>query len=247
MKKPTVIRPFIVFNDEYENTRMNREGVSNAYGIMEEVMFQQENLNFDRKKSKVIRNGNRAEVIKEFRSFVGSIDAESEILLFYYCGHGCIDYATKKLYLAMHDSDFAHIADNAISAENIGSIIKENKIRFFVIVFDCCHADMFSMGLGEVDVTSIVMDEHKELQGGVFIPSASSSELRNTHKIDGKEYAVFSYYFFTGLKEGFSDKSRRVSCEVLYQYVKDQLNKMGIEIPSVTQKGELYKLPIWKN
>ena len=248
MKKPTLIRPFIVFNAEYENAEMNREGISNAYDLMKEVMFQPENLYFDGKpKSIVIKDGDRSDVIKQFRKFLDSIDVESEILLFYYCGHGCIDYSAKKLYLAMHDSDFAHIADNAIAAEAIEKMIKENQVKYYAVIFDCCHADMFSMGAGKAEISSISLEEYKELQGGVFIPSSDASEVRKTYEIEGKEYAAFSYYFFMALKEGFPDAFRKVSFENLYLYVKTQLEKHNLILPPVTQKGELYKLPIWKN
>ena len=129
--KRLVIRPFMVFNGEYEDMKMNRDGVINTSKLMEETLFHTNNLHYDKNKAVVINNGRRTDVFRKLRQFAGSIDVENEMLLFYFCGHGCPDYVNNKLYLAMKDTDFDYVSDNGIAADAINEIIANYHIKYY--------------------------------------------------------------------------------------------------------------------
>ena len=126
--KRLIIRPFMVFNGEYEDTIRNREGVINTSKLMEKILFDSEYLHYDRNRAVIINNGRRTDVFKQLRTFAEDIDLETEMLLFYFCGHGCPDYTSNKLYLAMKDTDFDYASDNGIAAETINEIIESMKV-----------------------------------------------------------------------------------------------------------------------
>ncbi len=242
------IRPFMIFNGKYENSSMDREGVHNTKELMEETFFDEKYLNLDRNKSKVIENGNRAGVLKNFREFAEKIDNDSEVLLFYYGGHGCADYMERKLYLAMHDTDFDHVSDNAIATENISKIIREYHICYYAIILDCCHAGMhYSMDGSTEKLYHIDLGNYDESKGSLFIPTSEEAKTIETKEIDGKHYLLFSYYFFNMLKEGILNERRRISFAEIYSSVKKKFQKKGIQLPVPETKGDLYQVGLWEN
>lgn len=245
--KRLAIRPFMVFNGEYEDTKMNRDGVVNTSKLMEETLFHANNLHYDKKKAVVINNGRRTDVFRKLRQFAESIDLENEMLLFYFCGHGCPDYVNNKLYLAMKDTDFNYVSDNGIAADAINEIIANYHIKYYAIILDCCHAGMHSMGSQDKPVCSISINDYSESKGAFFIPTIEASGSFQTVDIDGKQYSPFSYYFFKTLQDGIANEFKRISFKEIYNTVKEFLKAKHIDLPVVDQKGELYNVAIWEN
>lgn len=242
-----MIRPFLVFNGEYEDEKMNRIGVLNTYELMEETLFENNFLHFHRDKSEIIKNGIRSEVLKKLRSFASNINPETELLLFYFCGHGCPDYSSKKLYLAMKDTDFNYVTDNSIAADKINEIIADNHIRYYAIVLDCCHSGMHSLGSEEKINYTISLGSYSESKGAFFIPTIEPSQIVQTEEINGKMYAPFSFFFFKTLQEGIANEFKRLSLKEIYSQVKSNLKKYNYNLPVVEQKGELFNVQIWEN
>lgn len=245
--KRLMIRPFMVFNGKYEDTKMNRDGVINTTKLMEETLFGDEHLRYDRSKAVVIRDGRRADVFKQLRAFAMSIDLETEMLFFYFCGHGCPDYQTQKLYLAMNDTDFDFVADNGIEADSINKIIAEYHIPYYAIVLDCCHAGMHSLGSEETSVYSISMTDYADLKGAFFIPTVEASSRFQTESINGQQYSPFSYYFFKILQEGIENEFKRISFREIYSKIKVIFEKKHMSLPVVEKKGDLFDVAIWEN
>lgn len=246
--KKLMIRPFMIFNGEYDDISMNREGVLNTQDLMENTFFSKDKLGFDKEKSEILSNETRATVLKTLRKYVASINPETEMLLFYYGGHGCPDWDENKLYLAMYDTDFAYARDNAIAAEMICSIIKEYHISYYAIILDCCYSGLnYAMGNKGVNTYQISLDEYTDLKGAIFIPTSEENKCVETKEIAGKHYLPFSYYFFECLKNGIDNELKWISFQEIYREVKKQLNKINIEIPSVEQKGELFNVALWEN
>lgn len=244
--KKLMIRPFMIFNAEYDNKSMNREGVLNTKNLMENTFFAKDKLGFDKEKSIILSNETRANVLKTFRKYMESISSETEMLLFYYGGHGCPDWDENKLYLAMYDTDFDHARDNAIAAEMICSIIKEYQISYYAIILDCCYAGL-NYSMGNKGDYRISLDDYNDLKGVIFIPTAEKNKRFKTEKIDGKHYLPFSYYFFETLKNGIDNELKWISFQEIYGEVKKKLKNHNIEIPSVEQKGELFNVALWEN
>lgn len=247
MKKLT-IRPFMIFNGKYDDESMNRDGVLNTKELMEYTFFSKDKLGFDEKKSEILTNETRSTVLKTLRKYVESINSETDMLLFYYGGHGCPDWDENKLYLAMYDTDFKHARDNAIAAEMIFSIIKEYHISYYTVILDCCYSGLnYSMsGKGE-NIYQISLDMYDELKGAIFIPTAEKNKRVETKEIEGKHYLPFSYYFFEILKNGIDNELKWISFQEIHKEVKKQLKILNIEIPSVEQKGELFNVALWEN
>lgn len=245
--KKLVIRPFMIFNGEYENKQMNREGIVNAGILMEETLFSPQYLHFDKNKSVVIKNGHRTEVLKKLRSFAKKINIENEMLLLYFCGHGCPDYKSGTLYLAMRDMDFDYVTDDGIEVNTINKIIKDYKIKYYAIMLDCCHAGMYSMGIPETGIYSISMNEYSDTKGTFVIPSTDAKNVSYTMNFDGKQYPPFSYYFFNILQKGIANEFNRISFKDIYNEIKKNLKDLDLELPIVDQKGELFSVAIWEN
>lgn len=237
----------MVFNGKYEDAKMNRDGVVNTSELMEKTLFDSEYLHYDRNKAVIINNGRRTDVFRQLRTFAEDIDLENEMLLFYFCGHGCPDYTSNKLYLAMKDTDFNYASDNGIAAEAINEIIAQYHIRYYAIILDCCHAGMHSMGNQNKPVYSISINEYTDLKGAFFIPTIEASGSFQTVDIGGKQYSPFSYYFFKTLQEGVENEFKRVSFKEVYDNVKCYFEQKHIKLPIAEQKGELYNVAIWEN
>lgn len=237
----------MVFNGKYEDTEMNREGVANTSELMEETLFSLDYLHYDRNRAVVINDGRRTDVFKQLRIFAEDIDLESEMLLFYFCGHGCPDYKSNKLYLAMKDTDFNFASDNGIEADAINKIIAQYHIRYYAIILDCCHAGMHSMGDKEKPVYSISINDYADSKGAFFIPTVEASGVFETEKIEGKQYSPFSYYFFKTLQEGIENEFKRVSFKEICDKVEKRLGKKHVSLPLVERKGNLYDVAIWEN
>ena len=237
----------MVFNGEYEDTIRNREGVINTSKLMEKILFDSEYLHYDRNRAVIINNGRRTDVFKQLRTFAEDIDLETEMLLFYFCGHGCPDYTSNKLYLAMKDTDFDYASDNGIAAETINEIITQYHIRYYAIILDCCHAGMHSLGSPNKAIYSISINDYSDSKGAFFIPTIDASSSFSTVEIEGKQYSPFSYYFFKTLQEGVENQFKRVSFKELYDNVKIHFKKKHIELPPPDQKGELFNVAIWEN
>lgn len=241
------IRPFIIFNGIYDDVRQNREGVINTKDFVSEILFGDKNLNYNREEAEVIVNGNCTDILKKLRSFLQKYNTRTDLILFYYCGHGCPGWSEKKLYLAMKDTDFDHPDDNALDVEKVTKLISEYCISYYAIVLDCCYSGLnYSMGDSKKQIINYI-EEYDELKGSIFIPTAEANEKISTIEINGNQQLPFTYYFFDTLKKGIKNEFRRISFAEIIDVVKKKMSEKGIKIPVRECKGDLDKVAIWEN
>jgi len=151
------------------------------------------------------RNGLLSEIKKLF-----SGSAETDIVLFYFSGHGGFDSDRKDGYIVTTDDS----AGNTIRMSEILSVVNASKIRNKVVILDCCHAG----AMGNITKTTAALEE------GVTILSASKFDEIS---LSGNPYSVFTSLLLDALNGGATDLSGHVTAGGVYAYIDKALGPSG--------------------
>lgn len=138
--------------------------------------------------------------------FVGN--AETEIALFYFSGHGGV-HSNGEGYIVISDGN----NDEQISMQDILKYVNSSRCRNQIVILDCCHAG--AMG----SITSIAV-----LKEGVTILSASKSD---EFSFDEPEHGVFTSLLLKALDGGASDLTGHVTAGGVYAYIDKALGPCG--------------------
>lgn len=147
---------------------------------------------------------------------------KSDLLLFYFSGHGVvIDGAA---YLVVQDSETgALLQDTAISLKRIKTIMRGAAARAKVLILDACHLGVplqgRSMSLLSRDFIKSVFEEAE----GIAVLAASAMDQR-AWEDSRKGHGVFTYYLLEGLR-GAADTQpdRRITLYEISNYVKENV------------------------
>lgn len=188
-----LLRPILMFTGNYLNEpSLNRPGVKNTLSLMKQAFFTSNGLNLLEKDSCIIEDMPYADAQNKLIDYIDSL-SNTDIVFFYFCGHGFPDYRNNNVILATSDTTTKNKNHIGIKHKELIDMLKEHGVTKYIIVFDCCNAG-FLCGMGDAEIdSSFVIDSN--IPNVVYISSTLRDERTNQREIDGKLYIPFSYHF----------------------------------------------------
>ncbi len=135
-------------------------------------------------------------------------DGESDMVLFYFSGHGFIKSTGG--YLVTKD---AKRYDEGVSMDELLNITNQSKAKNKVIILDCCHS-------GALGSPSISSGNLAQLSEGLSVLTASR-DTESALEINGS--GVFTSLVIDALKGGAADLRGNITAGSLYAYIDEAL------------------------
>ena len=154
---------------------------------------------------------------------------ENDTVLFYFSGHGVQD-DSGELYLTTPTTERDYIKQTSISSRKLNHIMNANQGNQ-ILILDCCYSGTVTK----------VFSRQRDLVSQSIIRNrailASSIPLQAFSNQQESNLSVYTHCLVQGLKTGLADSDHDglISINDLYQYVKRELQKRGLE-----QKPELF-------
>jgi uncharacterized caspase-like protein len=188
-------------------------------------------------------------------------DNQSDLVTFYFSGHGIVDEANNEGYIAPYDMDPEDPFVYGINMDDLKKVIYKSKNKSSVIIIlDCCYA-----GIVTKDTKSLTNQEHQNTknlyagylknivnseynpdlqqditgQGKIILassePTTVSREKNNCIHIDGDNphtHGAFSFHLIEGLDGKAADRDTGIiTIENIRKYIESQMTLEGKQKP----------------
>ncbi len=167
----------------------------------------------------------------------------TDILLFYYVGHGW--KIEEELYLASKTSDRKSIENNGLRYKTVRRIMRESPAAVRIVILDCCFSGVATTGtLGAdsgimltKDDVPLPLSDHAE---GVCLISSSGPEEPSSDS-DGAGYTAFTGHFLDALEAGAASGEHELG--VVFRATAARMAKAGLgHKPLIAVQGDAHRL-----
>ncbi len=212
----------IIGNSLYRDEKLTRLVSPDAdVGALKDALLDQELGGFD--DVNLLFNSATSIVRREIYNFFAN-KATSDMLLFYFSGHGVLD-ENGRLYLAVKDTYTSALRGTAIPASYITEEMDNSRSKRQVLILDCCHSGAFERGTKGVPGASVGTASTFEGSGyGRVILTASDATQyawEGNKVIGDAENSLFTHFIIQGIKTGEADINRdgEITIDEIYDYV----------------------------
>lgn len=169
----------------------------------------------------------RSNIIKHVNQVFGQA-FETDLILFYFSGHGAPDASGKEVYFLPYDTDPSNIESSAVSQLDIQKVIGKSRAEKKIVIVDACHSGGLGTDLGKKDALGDAALINRLLQQvaysdkstAIFTASRASEKSEETKEL-GIGHGVFTYYLIEGLKgkaNSNPNENNFVTISELYEY-----------------------------
>lgn len=135
-------------------------------------------------------------------------ESDSDIALFYFSGHGCIDHTGGYLVTPDYSQN-----DAGVSMDDIITITNNSSSKNRVIILDCCHS-------GVVGSPATSGSQYAQLKEGVTI---LTSCRKGETSLEVKSQGVFTSLLLDALNGGAADVQGHITPGSIYAYIDQAL------------------------
>jgi uncharacterized caspase-like protein len=194
--------------------------------LMNTILANPEGGNFKAENVHLLTNekATLANVRKEIDVWLPGIAKENDRVLIYFAGHGLIDRASGKGYLAPYDIDPKNIAATGFPMDELGQVIG-GKIhaKSKILLTDACHS-----GAITPEDTESVNQGLVKMNSSLFSMTASRDREQSVEDpYWGGGHGVFTWYVAQGMggQADISPRDGEVTADELAEYVRTQVRK----------------------
>ncbi|MFI9511200.1 caspase family protein [Nocardia sp. NPDC052566] len=169
-------------------------------------------------------------------------DAATDLLLFYYVGHGVA--VNDELHLTHSGSRAAYAAFTTVSYPNLRAIIKASPAKVKIVILDCCHSGK-AFG-ASVLAGSEVLAEAVDIDGA-FVLTATDEKTKFAAAQDDSGRTAFTGTLLNILTAGVPTADRYLTMSALFQELRDRLPASNLPKPKALERGTAAELALARN
>ena len=243
------LRPLLIFTGKHSgDSSLDREGVANTAILMRNAFFTRRGLNLPEERGCVIENEKFVPANEKIQGFIGSLNAEKDLALIYFCGHGFPNYKDNSVILAVSDTTSSNWSYCGIQHNKLVEALKQRSIKNYIIILDCCSAGFLCNMGDERKSTMFMLPEDQNAEGAVYISSTQRDDITAQMKFEGEYYIPFSYYFAKILLGENESLGTAISIQQIYNSIENSLKNVP-NYPSncmIQSKGNINIAKIFK-
>lgn len=181
--------------------------------------------------------GRMLEAVSDLKSISGVYGSEMNVI-FYYCGHGAPDEATKESFLLPVDA-FKVSPNVCLSLKKLYSDLADLKVGKVTVFLDACFSGATRAGGMLASARGTAMAPRAETLAGNVVTFTASSGSETALQYDEKGHGMFTYYLLKKLQESKGDVSMGELCE----YVKKKVLQKSVVVNRKKQTPTLDYAP----
>ena len=248
VKDMVKIRAFLLSASKYDDSLLNLDGVCNSIELLDDALRVMPEAEVHS-----CAEQPHAKAWDELDNYLKNYSvSDTDIFLFYYCGHGNLSRDGRSLLLATRDTKENNKTEVGINCSSVANLIRDRQIKRYIMILDCCHSGKWT-DMGAQDLEKIEKIEESLLQDGcVYVSSTSKSAgISKEVEIDGKKYAAFTYFFAQVLKDGIENEGAYLSIETVVDQVTKRIKGSPytdiLPIPRIKHNNANDSIPIFRN
>ena len=169
--------------------------------------------NFEVKCITIPRGSGKSLTKSELKSKITEcFSGDSDIALFYFSGHGCIDSCGGYLVTTDYSDN-----DYGISMNDILTIVNNSRCKNRIVILDCCHG-------GFLGQNNAIGGNCSTINEGVTILSACRNEEAS---IETNGHGIFTYFLLEALSGRAADLLGHITPGNIYAYIDRALGPWG--------------------
>ncbi|AKX34659.1 peptidase [Spiroplasma litorale] len=203
-------KALIVGINDYKHVNPLKECINDAKKIAELLKKNFDNSrNFD---VELITNSNELTVSKLSDKINELFAGDSDVALFYFSGHGFIDYNSDKSYLCTYETDENN---HGLEMGVVENIISKSNAKNKIVFLDCCYSGMMGNTRNENGIakSSILYDNTTYL----------TASKKDETSVETKEGGIFTNLLVEALSGSASDILGVITPASIYSYIDKSL------------------------
>lgn len=189
--------------------------------------------------------GRMLEALADLKSIAGVYGGDIKVI-FYYCGHGAPDDATKESYLLPIDA-YKVSPNVCLSLKKLYEDLSGLNVHSVMVLLDACFSGATRSGEMLASARGVAIKPRVETLTGNVVAFSASSESETALQYDEKGHGMFTYYLLKKLQETKGNVSMGELCE----YVKTKVLQKSVVINRKKQTPTVLSSPgvteVWKS
>jgi Caspase domain/WD domain, G-beta repeat len=171
-------------------------------------------------------------------------DEATDLLLFYYCGHGLIGgMRDRQLYLSVYHTDKGREAYTALPFEAVRQDFLRSRAARRVVILDCCFSGRI-VG-GTLSPADQEIAAQVQIDNSYILASAPGDHPALV--LDGEPHTAFTHRFLEILKEGKPGPGEALTLADIYELLESRLIAAGLPRMQALATGGADRLPLVRN
>jgi predicted small secreted protein len=155
-------------------------------------------------------------------------------LYVYFAGHGAPDMAKGEPYLVPYDGDTRFIEQTGYNLKDFYLDLNKIKLQRVYIFLDSCFSGVASRAtdmLVKGARPALIHVERASIQTTSMVAITAANEAQVSNAYTDQKHGLFTYYLLKGLGgEADADNDHWVSVKELFQYIKNNVNRVSRRI-----------------
>ncbi|QIS13672.1 caspase, EACC1-associated type [Nocardia arthritidis] len=175
-------------------------------------------------------------------ALTAAADAATDLLLFYYVGHGVA--VGNELHLAHSGSHAEHVAFTTVPYPAVRAKIRASRAKVKIVVLDCCHSGR-AFGR-DVLAGPEVLREAADIDG-TFVLTATDEKSKFAVAQDGSGRTAFTGVLLDIMASGIPGAERYLTMSALFRELRSRLPAANLPKPKALERGTAAELALAVN
>ncbi|WP_225726750.1 MULTISPECIES: caspase family protein [unclassified Nocardia] len=175
-------------------------------------------------------------------ALTAAADAATDLLLFYYVGHGVA--VGNELHLAHSGSHAEHVAFTTVPYPAVRAKIRASRAKVKIVILDCCHSGK-AFGR-DVLAGPEVLREAADIDG-TFVLTATDEKTKFAVAQDGSGRTAFTGVLLDIMASGIPGAERYLTMSALFRELRSRLPAANLPKPKALERGTAAELALAVN
>lgn len=181
--------------------------------------------------------GRMLEAVADLKTIASVYDGNLKVI-FYYCGHGAPDDATKESYLLPVDA-YKVSPNVCMSLKKLYADLSELNAKSVTVLLDACFSGATRGGEMLASARGVAIKPRIETLGGNVVAFSASDGSETALQYDEKGHGLFTYYLLKKLQETKGDVTMGELCD----YVKTKVLQKSVVVNRKKQTPTVVSAP----
>ncbi len=165
----------------------------------------------------------RAALVKNLEGWLPQVVSSSSTVFVYFSGHGAADPETHQTYLVPADGDPNYLKETAYPLSRLYLTLGKLPARQVVAALDSCFSGRGARSLSPTGMRPLLTVSPSAPLSTRVAAMTAASGAQIAEVLNSEGHGLFTYYFLKGLNGAAKNKSKEISVQSLYSYLRPKV------------------------